>query len=333
MTYDPTVPNQANLVRTASGDLTLMQGNFEDLAPLVSGTVTSGTAPSAAIRGFYFGDPTNRKRYFIQSDGSDILRVMRNVSGEAAPSWQEVLSLSQVSGEDILLAMKASGQTPTDAAHLATKDYVDTVPTLSGLADTAVSGATSGQIPEWDGSNWVNVNHAHSLNDLTDVAIVSPASGEALVYNGAQWEADALTLSSHLSDVLVSGATSGQVLTSDGAGNWTAEGASSIGMIEGIEHQMDGVVGNGAGVIGLCAFYNHDVKEMSIKSTAGTCTVDIEIDSVVITGLSGIAVSGTKTEWEATSGNSVALGSTLSMTISNAAGCQNLALSLKKQRT
>ena len=222
MTYRPNVPNQANLVRTASGDLALMRGNFSALAPVVSGMVVSGTLPSAAIQGFYFGDDTNRKRYFLQSDGSEVFQLMRNISGESSPVWQAVLSFTQASGEDLTFAVKVSGVTPTDDAHLATKAYVDTVPTLSGLADTSISSPSSGQIPEWDGNDWTNVNHVHALNDLTDVSVAAPASGEALVYTGAQWEAVAQTLSG-LSDTAVSGATSGQILTSDGAGGWTAD--------------------------------------------------------------------------------------------------------------
>jgi hypothetical protein len=222
MAYRPDIPNQANLVRTASGDLALMQGNFNALAPIVSGTVVSGTLPSAAIRGFYFGDPTNRKRYFLQSDGSDVFQLMRNVSGESSPSWQAIFSASQVSGADVVFAMKVSGIDPTASGHFATKNYVDTVPTLSGLADTTITSPSSGDMLEWDGSGWVDAAHVHSLNDLQDVSIPSPASGEVLIHNGSQWGADALKLS-QLSDVDPSGATSGQVLRSDGAGNWTAD--------------------------------------------------------------------------------------------------------------
>jgi hypothetical protein len=223
MAYDPTIPDESNLVtEPVSGDLVKMRGNFVELAPLVSGTAVSGTAPSAALRGFYLGDDTNRKRYFIQSDGSDRLQIQRNTNTEASPSWQSVISLGQVSGATVDVPVNVSGITPVSGEHLATKAYVDGATgtaTLSGLTDTAVSGATSGQILVYDGTYWQKADHTHVLNDMLDVSFLSPASGEVLAYNGTQWSADALTLSS-LSDLLISGATSGQALIFDGT-QWT----------------------------------------------------------------------------------------------------------------
>lgn len=205
MAYDPTVPDQANLVRTASGDLALMQGNFQALAPVYSGLAISGVEPSAAIRGFYFGDPTNHKRFFIQSDGNDLFSVQRNLSGETSPDWQTAMYLSQVSGEEVCFTVPVSGVTPTLGFHFATKDYVDTNPTFSGLADTTITSPTSGQIPMWNGSAWANTDHIHTLNSLTDVSVVSPASGEVLFFNGSQWTADSLALSNLSGPYIMSG--------------------------------------------------------------------------------------------------------------------------------
>ncbi len=225
MAYDYTIPDEANLVRTTSGDLALMRANFVELAPLVSGTVVSGTAPSAAIRGFYLGDDTVRNRYFIQSDGTDVFRIQRNIGTEGSPNWENVLSIAQGTGVAPEFSHKVIGVDPTASGHLATKYYVDNSAgsqTLSGLTDTAVAAAASGQILEWDGTDWANVNHAHTLNDLTDVSLPSPASGEVLTYTGAQWEAasgagggGSSTLSG-LTDTVVTAPTSGEMLEWDG---------------------------------------------------------------------------------------------------------------------
>lgn len=222
MAYDPTVPNEANLVRTASGDLALMRGNFVAIAPLVSGTVLSGTEPSAAIRGFYLGDPTNRKRYFIQSDGTDILRIQRNINTEASPSWETVLSIAQGTGAAPEFAYKVTGVDPTASGHLATKSYVDSVSgsqTLSGLTDTDVPSPSSGDYLAWNGTDWAVRNT--TLQELTDTTIAGPVSGESLVWNGATWEnasgqAGASTLSG-LTDTSISAPSATEVLTWDGA--------------------------------------------------------------------------------------------------------------------
>lgn len=222
MAYDPTIPNQNNIVRTASGDLAKMQENFSVLAPLASGTVISGTAPSAAIRGFYLGDPSNRKRYFVQSDGSDVFKVERNTNTEASPSWETVLSITQATGASPAFAYTVEGVTPTASGHLATKGYVDGLTaSLSGLTDTAISAATSGQALVFNGTSWVNSGLAYTVNDLTDVAAPSPASGESLVWNGSQWIASGITggsgTLSGLTDVNLTAVADGASLVFDQA--------------------------------------------------------------------------------------------------------------------
>ena len=71
--------------------------------------------------------------------------------------------------------------------------YITNKPTysLNDLSDVSLSSTSSGQVLQYNGSEWVNANvssgGAQSLNDLSDVTISSPTTGQLLVYNGSDW--------------------------------------------------------------------------------------------------------------------------------------------------
>jgi hypothetical protein len=258
MPYDYTVPNEANIVRTASGDLVKMRGNFVELTPLVSGVVLSGTAPSAAIRGLYLGDDTNRKRFFLESDGSDIFRMHRNINTEASPSWQPVLSFSQVSGATVDVGMNVSGISPVSGEHLATKSYVDSA-TLSGLTDTAVSGATSGQVLVYDGTDWT----ADALSLSRVICVLSGAQTQTIP------QSTPTTFSGDEVPINLGGFTvsSGTITMPDtgvslvdiqGEASWASSGA-------GTNYDLE-IMLNGAALSGLTG-YNLSARDRRRKST------------------------------------------------------------------
>lgn len=61
--------------------------------------------------------------------------------------------------------------------------------TLDGLSDVVITGAATGQVLKYNGTNWVNDTDATAggttaLDDLSDVAITTPASGHILRHNG-----------------------------------------------------------------------------------------------------------------------------------------------------
>ena len=65
---------------------------------------------------------------------------------------------------------------------MATLDF----PAPSGLATgTAYTGA--GITWTWDGAKWT-ANSSISLDDLSDVILSGTASGDVLVYDGANWQ-------------------------------------------------------------------------------------------------------------------------------------------------
>jgi hypothetical protein len=432
MAYDYAIPDENNLVRTTSGDLALMQDNFEHLLPLASGLLADGSGGAARLLGLFLGDASKLNRFRVYWNGG-YLKVSRNVGTLESPSWQDVLTVDEAAGQgSAAFAYVVSGQTPTAAAHLATKGYVDgKAYTLSGLTDAAVSGPTSGQVLEWNGSDWANVNHAHALAGLTDVVVLTPVSGESLVYNGSQWANELVsggsgsaTLSG-LSDVAVSGAVSGEVLEFDGT-DWrnaafsagtlsgltdtavsgavsgdvlefdgvqwsnkafsagTLSGltdtavsgavsgealivaaalsglsdvtitapvsgaalqwngatwvdaepaASGVGLVESFDMAIGEVASGEAFTISLYAFYPYDVVTVRGKTSNGTCSLIFKIDGTPITGLSGIAISGTETGWDSSAAKAVAVGDTFSFEAADASSCLGLLLSIRTERT
>jgi hypothetical protein len=240
MAYRSDIPVKENLVRTVSGDLAYMQGNFEHMVSVASGLLADGSGGNQKLLGFLLGDATKYNRFRVYWNSS-FLKISRNTGSLGSPSWQDVATINEGDGEgSAAFAYVVSGQTPTAAAHLATKGYVDGLSlTLSGLTDTDISGPTSGQILEWDGTDsWDNVDHTHTLNFLTDVTLSSPASGESLVFNGAQWSnasgaAGSQTLSG-LTDTNITAPADGAALVwDDGTSKWI-DGAAPAGTLSGL---------------------------------------------------------------------------------------------------
>lgn len=64
--------------------------------------------------------------------------------------------------------------------------------TLDGLSDVVISGAITGQVLKYNGTNWVNdtdstAGGSTALDDLSDVAITTAASGDIIRHNGTSF--------------------------------------------------------------------------------------------------------------------------------------------------
>lgn len=213
MSYDHTIPNAANVVRGTSGDLQKMRDNFEELAAAASGLIQTGSAPNDYLDGWVYGDDQFR----IVASGDELL-FQKNDSGWATIAYIPV-------GGQWVFSGTASGVTPTEDAHLATKGYVDTVSaalsgevasvpdTLSGLADTAVSGASGGQALVFSASSSKWEPLAYTLSALTDTVVSGVTSGQALVYDGTEW---------------VPGSVATQLTVEEGDGSPSVSGVSRL---------------------------------------------------------------------------------------------------------
>jgi len=84
----------------------------------------------------------------------------------------------------------------TDAGTAAASDTGDFAAAshthaLGDLSDVDTGGATTGQVLEFDGADWVPATPsagAAALNDLTDVSTAGATTGDVIVYNGSTWE-------------------------------------------------------------------------------------------------------------------------------------------------
>lgn len=212
MSYFPQVPNESNLVRGVSGDLVRMRTNFATLEPVAGGV----RATDEVLHGWLYGEGSRADRFRVDVSGASYA-LQVNSGGVSSPTWATFFSMT--SGGDPAFALPVSGQAPTAAAHLTTRAWVEGFTasglTLSGLADTSVSGVSSGQALVWNGVAWTfGAAGVTTLAALTDTNTVTAASGSILAYDGAQWVSTA------------SGLTSGQVLQYLGGGVY---GGSNVG--------------------------------------------------------------------------------------------------------
>lgn len=87
---------------------------------------------------------------------------------------------------------------------------------VSGLGDVTLTSVTTGDLLQYDGTDWVNATT--ELNDNTDVNLTSPTSGDLLQYDGTDW-VNATTELNDNTDVSLTSVTSGESLHYNGT-NW-----------------------------------------------------------------------------------------------------------------
>ena len=62
------------------------------------------------------------------------------------------------------------------------------------------------------------------------------------------------------------------------------------------------------------------INQLSIKTTAGTCTAKVQVNGVDVTGLTGIAVSTTISEPTASGANTVSVGNSVTLVVTSPSG-------------
>ena len=177
--------------------------------------ITNGiTAPGDNLVGIYLGDNDEVKKYrIIVNSGTNTLTIDVNTGNDASPTWSNVASFSasgmdhgtlaglsdddhtQYSRVDGTRAFTGTvaGVTPTTAAHLATKAYVDLInpkPIIS--SDTSKLTVTSGSnvitlSPDGmpltsnvilrDGSQAFTGSQSHGNYPITNVGTITAVSG------------------------------------------------------------------------------------------------------------------------------------------------------------
>jgi hypothetical protein len=82
-----------------------------------------------------------------------------------------------------------------------------------------VSNPVNGHILKWNGTNWVNSTHTHTLTGLTDANLNNIQYGEILFWNGTKWINHPLRID-EVKNISLSNPQSGQLLIFNGT-NWT----------------------------------------------------------------------------------------------------------------
>jgi hypothetical protein len=116
---------------------------------------------------------------------------------------------------------------PPNLAAVATSgDYNDLTNVPSIPTDLNAFTDSTGLLFNGDYGSLTNLpSIPNQITDLTDIDIVTPANGDVLIWNGLKWINDNLTLS----DLGITDGTNGQVLTTDGSGNFSFQTVSGGG--------------------------------------------------------------------------------------------------------
>lgn len=63
--------------------------------------------------------------------------------------------------------------------------YFGNLEELNNVGDVVITSAASGEVLQYNGTNWVNSGVA--INEITDVVITSASADEVLQYDGTNW--------------------------------------------------------------------------------------------------------------------------------------------------
>lgn len=80
------------------------------------------------------------------------------------------------------------------------------------------------------------------------------------------------------------------------------------------------------------AKYAYTVNDITVKTSAGTAIMAVQINASNITGLDSVAISSVQNTDTASAANSVAIGNRLSFVLSSSSSPENLAFTLKVTR-
>ena len=202
-------------------------------------TVTNAGTSSAAV--FNFAIPRGAAGADGQ-DGADGIQLNDiSVGAEAIPSGNGAITYNNGTGVFTYTPPVLSGLSGDtgDIAEGSNLYYTDgradariSAADIGDLSDVHDATPTDGQVLTWDNANsyWKPATAsggASALTDLSDATVSTPAVGQVLRYNGVNsfvnTKLDLLDLDG------ISDGTNGQVLTTDGAGNFSFDTVSGGG--------------------------------------------------------------------------------------------------------
>lgn len=197
---------------------------------------------------------------------------------------------------------------------------------LASLDDVDFSTLSSGQVLEYDGTNWVNatLSDITTLAGLSDVTLTSPANGQLLKYDGTKWVNDTVSGGSPGSgDMLAAtydpagiteqlvGLTSTQTLTNKtftGLTKMPYNGTENVENVPGkvfADTSTPGFGGAGLSLRGGWSSGNSGDWQMQLQAVAGSDGTDAKVIGGRFVGSVEASVSG----GDAQGGNSAGIAS------------------------
>ena len=287
----------------------------------------SGTVTSVAVSGsdgieVDSGSPITGSGTIALGVNAASLRTHINVE-DGADVTDEANVVSALDGATLTAATVASGdkvlvQDVDDSDNLKTV----TAQSIADLASGGVSDGDKGDITvSGSGATWtidddvVSNAKAANMANKTIKGRFTPGTGDP-----EDLDAD------DVSDIL-DAAADPFARTSD----MNTAIAAASGMVDQIDFESV-EPGDDTITLRLYAHYAFTINELRIKTASGTCAVAVKIDGTDVTGISAVAVSSTEATGTATASNSVSVGQTVTLVISDSSSVANLVGSLKFTR-
>jgi len=186
----------------------------------------------------------NIGRVIRSNNGAGVIMVGGAGRSAATPNLdQDKVFLGNASNQSVSTSLSSIGLSKfnNDSGFLTNINSES----INDLSDVTITGATSGEVLRYNGSAWVDATLAYSdlsgtptnvstftndagyltditgesIGDLSDVTITTATNGQVLSYNGSAWVNSAASAGSlaGLSDVTITGASTGEVLRYNGS--------------------------------------------------------------------------------------------------------------------
>jgi hypothetical protein len=146
---------------------------------------------------------------------------------------------------------------------------------LSLLNDVALTTLTSGDVLQYDGTDWVNATT--ELNDNTDVNLTSPTTGDSLHYNGTNWVNKLTDFQVSTTATSLTASSWDYVIVTAATQTITLPASPANGDLVGVSvgDFTDTVVGrNGNTISGLAEDLTIDVANMGVVLIYSSSTTD-----------------------------------------------------------
>ena len=236
--------------------------------------------PGSAIRAKDLNANDEQLLFLIQENQTAIKAILGNNDGGEMPPPDagDVIDLDDLG--DVVITDAADGQIlEYNGTNWVNVNNTDT---LAELTDTNLNDLADGNILQYNGTEWVNVDNTNTLEELTDTDINDLANGQIIEYDGTNWvNVDNTNTLAELTDTTITNPSNGQILQHDGT-DWKNVNAPVVAN----DGQINFNAGNGLTSVGDNATANQSgdtTKTFTVQNSNATITVTADGISVPLT--------------------------------------------------